>query len=267
MLFPTQTVAEHCRSFMQIRSAYARLVNLFICPEEENSRIIDLNTQGTADHASMAPVNLHIVLFPAEAFPVAKEFWQHTGMGISSRLAEHCLYMLPRELVQAQKQTQTQVQPQLSSPTASRFPFKVHHRHYSAKGHVRLLSDSSSRKAHEDELNLDHSTYLEERYGRNLPLSFAPSAKRALRRRISGVLIRDDPSDSQGEPSAGEKNLVVGLSSRGVTDVSEDDVFLFSTGMSAIWNAHQLALAVRPPAKSVCFGFVLHYHSYNDLRL
>ena len=259
MLFPTQKVAEQCQLFLQARSVHARLIHLLICPEDkENSRIIDLNTRITPDGAPTAAANLHIAMFPADAARVAKEFWQHSGMGISSRLADHCLSMLPEELTQAQ----SPVQSQPPSPTSSRFPFKVHNRHYSAKGHIVLPSmpsDSLKKQAHEDDQNHDYSTYLEERYGRNLPLSFASSAKRALRRRIAGVLIRDDQSDAQGEPSAGEKNLVLGPSSRGVTSVSESDVFLFPTGMSAIWNAHQMALAVRPPAKSVCFGSVICY--------
>jgi cystathionine gamma-synthase len=40
-----------------------------------------------------------------------------------------------------------------------------------------------------------------------------------------------------------------------VKDVTEDDVYLLPTGMTAIWTAHQLVLGTQPPAKSVCFGF------------
>ena len=256
MLFPTQKASVHCQSFLQARSVRARLVHLLICPDDKNDRLVDLNTRNCANYASTSPTNLHIVLFPGDAWSVAKEFWQHSGMGISSRLAEHCLSMLPEE------STKTQIQIQSQSPSPPSNPFKVHNRHYSSKGHVRLPSDSTSKVAHDDELSVDHSTYLEERYARNLPLSFAPAAKRALRRRIAGVLIRDDQSDDHEQPSAGDKKLVVGHSSRGVADVSEHDVFLFSTGMSAIWNAHHLALAVRPLAKSVLFGSVVHYNLY-----
>jgi len=35
---------------------------------------------------------------------------------------------------------------------------------------------------------------------------------------------------------------------------AEDDVFLFPTGMFAIWRAHQMTLSYRPGLKSVCFG-------------
>jgi cystathionine gamma-synthase len=72
------------------------------------------------------------------------------------------------------------------------------------------------------------------------------SAKHALRRRIaSGLLKYDtqlDPKVQQGSSDA--------------MQVTEEDVFLFPSGMTAIWSAHQLALQVRPVGKSVCFGFV-----------
>ncbi|RDB27977.1 putative cystathionine gamma-synthase [Hypsizygus marmoreus] len=257
MLFATHRVADQCRSFMQTRSIHARLISLLICPEDkENGRIIERDTRSQqTDCTSTESANLHIVLFPSDAFPVAKEFWQHSGMGISSRRAEHCLSMLPEELTKSGT----------SSPTSSssRFPVKKGNKHYSVKGSAHPVSPPLSPFASSpfqksqvpEELDPDQNVYLEERYGRNLPLAFAASAKRALRRRVAGVLIRDIAFDCQGEPCAGDKNLVVGPSSRGVADVSENDVYLFPTGMAAIWNAHDIASSVRPAAKSVCFGF------------
>jgi cystathionine gamma-synthase len=202
---------------------------------------------------SIACADLHIVLFPAGAFPIAKQFWQHSGLGISSRRAEYCLSMLPDDLPLDKT----------PSPTGSfgRVPFKAsHNRHYSAKGINLVRSPSlqtgppSPQDTHSESMKADQSVYLEERYGRNLSLSFAPAAKRALRRRIAGVLVHDTPQCSIGEPAAGGKDAEIGPSTRGVASVTEDDVFLYPTGMSAIWDAHQLALSVRPPAKSVCFG-------------
>ncbi|KZP03318.1 PLP-dependent transferase, partial [Athelia psychrophila] len=40
-------------------------------------------------------------------------------------------------------------------------------------------------------------------------------------------------------------------------DVNLDDVFIYPTGMCAVWNAHNVASKARPTAKSVCFGYVL----------
>lgn len=251
MLFPTQKIANFCRSFIQDRSekedraASARLVCLLICPEDKQN-------QGRPDGSgplSSACVNVHIVLFPTAVFPIAKQFWQHTGMGISSRLAEYCLSILAAEIAS----TPT------PSPVATRFP--PINRHYAVqKPNSKLLSTKLScppSSPQVENLSVDHTVYLEERYGRNLPIAAAAAAKRALRRRISGVLVRDSPYDCQGEPCAGDQNLPLGPSSRGVAEVSENDVFLFPTGMASIWNAHNIALSVLPPAKSVCFGQVI----------
>ncbi|KAG6856122.1 hypothetical protein H0H87_007277 [Tephrocybe sp. NHM501043] len=253
MLFTTQRVAEQCRSFMQDSSVNSRIMSLLICPEDKaNGQIIERDLRTRNDCTSAASVNVHIVLFPGDSFPIAKQFWQHTGMGMSSRLAEHCLSLLPEELTQAKPHFS------FSPPITPRFLGKAFNKHYSVKSQSRPVSPPSVRAPilADEVLEPDHSVYLEERYGRNLPISYAASAKRALRRRIAGVLIQDTHNNNQeGEPSAGEKNLVVGPSSRGVADVSENDVYLYPTGMAAIWNAHHIASAIRPPAKSVCFGF------------
>ncbi|KAG7448531.1 PLP-dependent transferase [Guyanagaster necrorhizus] len=240
MLFPTHKTAEHCRGFIQARSAIegtpvsARLIQFMICPEDNT----DAEPTGKC-------ADLHIVLYPSSAGPLAKQFWQHTGLGISSRLADYCLSLLPVTSPEC-----------VSSPILTR-PGKAVNRHYSAKGF------SKPKAPQAESLSQDHSVYLEERYGRNLPFAYAASAKRALRRRISGVL-RDAPSDNHDEPAAGHENLIFGPSSRGVSEVTEGDVFLYPTGMSAIWSAHMLALAVRPNAKSICFGQVPIHFPYAD---
>ncbi|KAI0754158.1 PLP-dependent transferase [Daedaleopsis nitida] len=212
-----------------------RLVQFTICPEDDDS--------------STPCIELHIAFFPSDSFSLAKQFWQHTGLCISSRLADRCLSMLGEDTVAPN----TPVLP-VSRPLT-----KPGNRHYSAKGlnnspptspvasHFRThIADASV-----DLLSKDHITYLEERYGRNLPLESAAAAKRAMRRRIAGVLVRDTPNDWS---RAGGHEAELGPSTRG-EGVTEDDVFLYATGMSAIWSAHQLALGALPPAKSVCFGF------------
>ena len=253
MLFPKQKIAEQCRSFIERRSSsngapvHARLVHLFICPENkpsDSSKNIIVNDSVTVGSCA----DLHIVLFPADSYPIAKEFWQHTGQGISSRLAEKCLSLWPND------------SPTIPTPGSSRFPSRGHKRHYSA---VKTPSEPCSPKTDSpsspivDNLSKDHSVYLEERYGRNLPLAAAAFAKRVLRSRVAGVL-KENSSVCQSEPYTGQKDLLVGPSTRGVAEVAVDDVYLYPTGMAAIWNAHNLALAVLPPAKSVCFGLVFY---------
>ena len=228
MLFPTKRIAEQCREFMRDRAGItARLVALLICPDE------------TVDKESIggACADLHIVLFPADKFPVAKEFWQHTGLGISSRLAEKCLSLLAEE----------SKAPPTPTVTSNRYSKGGFTKHYATK----KPSPPPQPTAREDGEE-DSTIYLEERYGRNLPLTAAMFAKRALRRRLAGVLLCDSVPECQ--EVAGKEGLVVGPSTRGVQEVSENDVFLYPTGMSAIWSAHQLALKALKPAKSICFG-------------
>ena len=177
---------------------------------------------------------LHIVLFPADMIQHAKPFWQHTGMGISSRYAEHCLSLLPEEAVPA-------------SPTIFTRP-KSAHRYYSVKEGRQSISTTP-----DGVLGDDQSTYLEERYGRNLSQDASTFAKRVLRRRIAGVLSGDGPADLS---AVGSSSSELQPSTRG-PGVTEDDVYLYPSGMAAIWNAHQTISSVRPAAKSVAFGFVL----------
>ena len=228
-LFPTKKIATQCRDFIQDRSkalgkpVSARLVHLNINPED------DVNTE------------VHIVLLPGDSFAIGKEFWQHTGMGISSRFAERCLSLLPDA-------NKVAVPPASASKRYSKGGFT---KHYSSLSNGTAISPSAIKTTFND-AEEDPSTYLEERYGRNLPLSAAQFAKRALRRRLAGVLLCD--SVPSCHKKAGEEDLVVGPSTRGVTEVSENDVYLYPSGMSAIWSAHQLALSALPPAKSICFG-------------
>lgn len=242
LLFPSKNIVDRCRSFMLDRASlagtptHARLVQYHICPED------------TPLPSSQPTVELHIALFPADAWPFAKQFWQHTGLGISSRLADYCLSLLSAESPNSS----------VLSPTPPRAPFKALNKHYSVKRAPQSSSFGSALPPSsnpQDALSKDQSTYLEERYGRNLPVSAGSYAKRAMRRRIAGVLVRDNWEDCPHGPCAGAHDAEVGPSHRGVRDVTEDDVYLFSTGMSAIWMAHQLVLGARPPAKSVCFGF------------
>jgi cystathionine gamma-synthase len=225
-----------------------RLIQYLICPEDKQGAEPDPfdHSLDRARSPSSRSVELHIVLFPAEAFPLAKQFWQHTGMGISSRLADHCLSLLPEESIGT-------VPP---SPTLSR----GRNKHYSSRGSISSTNGSgrslfvTQQPSRVVDLSKDQSVYLEERYGRNLPVGSAAAAKHAMRRRIAGVLVRDSPDDCSGKPIAGGEDVEIGPSSRGVKEVTENDVYLFPTGMTAIWNAHHLAMMTRPKAKSVCFG-------------
>lgn len=225
LLFPTSTVANHCRAFI-IRQAAKDDLRFAVRIAQFLPRSDDKGRENCTTLSKLGG-ELHIVLFPADKVQYAKPFWQHTGMGISSRYAEYCLSLLPEEADPA-------------SPTIYAKP-KSTHRYYSVKERRQSVPVTPD----------DYSTYLEERYGRNLSQDAGTFAKRALRRRIAGVL----PEGPAVWDAVGSTNPELKPSTRG-HGVTEDDVYLYPTGMAAIWNAHQTVSVVRPAAKSVAFGFV-----------
>lgn len=263
ILLPTPKTAQACRAFLLAHSSLpipTRIVEFVICP--------DGNPPFSPNGDDEGCLELQIILFPAEHWALAKSFWQHTGMGISSRRADRGLALLgekkirevlgeeavlavQEELKSSEKQSvdvgrSNSNSPPLLLPTPTHAPRASYskNRHYSRAGATPSTAVTPSPKASapspskgDAEFASDHAQYVEQRYGRNLPAASASVAKLALRRRIAGVL--------EGEEISGGR--------RGVT---ESDVWLFPTGMTAIWTAHQASLAIRKgdEKKSVCFG-------------
>lgn len=93
---------------------------------------------------------------------------------------------------------------------------------------------------YEGEEGDESSRFVEERFGRNLDISFVEGAKLAIKRRIAGSLKPDESKTSN-----------IGDLER----VSETDVYLYPCGMSAIFNTHRLLISVLGLKKSVCYGF------------
>ena len=198
-------------------------------------------------------VELHILLFDKADFPIAKSFWQHTGDGVSSRMAEKALYLLG--------ETPAGAVP--GSPTDKEICKPSRNRHYSRRvpatpltppatagpnGFSQVNGHSDEEMVEEEEFTPDLSTYLEERYGRNLPPFNAPLAKQALKRRIAGGLLPSDEAFGTADVTRGKGK-----------PVTEDDVYLYPGGMSAIWHAHDICRIARgkgKEGKSVCFGWV-----------
>jgi cystathionine gamma-synthase len=214
LLFPSRKSAEACRALLTARDVSARVVQ----------------------HCISDALCIFIVLFPEHKFNIAKQFWQHTGLGVSSRFATRILSTLASAAS--------------PPPTPTRHK-PMAHRHYGHKASRQPSIDAQP-------LEEDQSVYLEQRYGRNLDVAAANQAKRALRRRIAGVLVRDE--------GAGDGEIEVSQSVRGVA-VTEDDVWLYPSGMTAIWSAHQLALDAKGEKKSVCFGFGFLLFVSSDVSL
>jgi len=71
-------------------------------------------------------------------------------------------------------------------------------------------------------------------------------AKEKLKKRVATLA-------SSGSCSVPEDFLDVDYATSGKLP-DESDVFLFPTGMSAIWHAHQMTLSCLTGPKPVCFG-------------
>lgn len=206
--------------------------------------------------------------------PVTKQFWQHTGDGISSRRAEHVLSLLAASSPPASAESKpTPLSDRTRTPSQRGW---TRNRHYAKRSAVPSETAPATPAAEEEVEDLP--TYVEERYGRNLARSYGSLAKTALRRRIAGVLSYEtvEAADAVAVQSTRLEDLSLSVeeealraasaprtekSDRGVGDLSEDDVYLWPTGMSAIFHAHQLLLRRcrdqgRQPGKSICFGSV-----------
>ncbi|EXJ89792.1 cystathionine gamma-synthase [Capronia epimyces CBS 606.96] len=270
MLFPSVATATLCQRFL-----YDKVDGL----DRGLVRILQLQPvvkQNTSRETTLS--GLVCVFFPKEHFSVAKQVWQHSGDGISSRRGEFCLKAL-RDGILRPVATPSTSNPLSSKPKHDdlyiKGPRRYHNRPASRNG---LIHDSpttstttttassptvteptgfphqaSSILADADVEDKDHAQFVEERFGRNLSIKLATQAKLAIRRRISGCLTDDSELDqalasSPGDCSGRQRGL------------SEDDVYLYPTGMSSIFNAHRILLANaaakgQEPRRSICFGF------------
>jgi cystathionine gamma-synthase len=217
MLFPSLATASRCRQFIKTHSPTV---------PPPAVRVIEF-TPRLGQDACIAS-GLCAVLFPAGEFKVAKQFWQHSGDGISSRRAEFCQQELDDGLLREKG-----------------LPDELSNR--PAKGPKRYSRVSVDKGTNKPADGPDASQFVEERFGRNLGVEFVANAKLAVRRRIAGTLKSNVAlSDAIALKSEG---------GRDVDGFTEGDVYLHPTGMSAIFNSHRLLLETLGPRKGVCYGF------------
>lgn len=213
VLFPSLNAAEHCREWLVNQSTTAGSllpVRIARCPIPQESV--------TQTQACGIVAEIHITLFPTHAFPLAKQFWQNVGMGISSRLAEYCLALLSKQSSQPINLIASPSCPHDNLPRVA----------------TALVSDAED--PNENRILDRQNPCIEHEF-----ISGA-SAKYAIRSRIAELLQRH----KSGRPAT-------------TPEVAADDVFLYPTGMCAIWNVHNIASKARPASKSVCFGCVFLY--------
>ncbi|KAF2751623.1 cystathionine gamma-synthase-like protein [Sporormia fimetaria CBS 119925] len=229
MLFPSHVIASRCREFLHQQAPD-------LSPQQV--RILDLvpatDSEGSDGMSPVSP-RLSAVLFPAERFPIVKAFWQHSGDGVSSRRAEYCQEAFDNG--------------NLIDSSSIKDPSRIGKgpRRYQSKTAIDTpLSRDAPTAATETQ---DPTRFVEERFGRNLDLSMTANAKVAVRRRIAGSLTADV---ELREALALERDTV---NTRQVAGFSEDDVYLYPCGMSAIFNAHRNLLATKGQLKSIVYGF------------
>jgi cystathionine gamma-synthase len=228
MLFPTNATASRCREFF-LRQA----------PDLDASRVrildfIPAAEQARSEELQVISPRVSAVLFPKERFSIAKTFWQHSGDGVSSRRAEYCSQLF-KEGILVEASTINQPARVCKGP-----------RRYQKKTSIDLgASDNFTNGNGEVQ---DPTQFVEERFGRNLDLSKTKNAKLAIRRRIAGSLTADvslteamtlDHDTARRRPVAG---------------FSEDDVYLYPTGMSSIFNAHRNLLRAKGSKRAIVYG-------------
>lgn len=195
------------------------------------------------------------VIFPRTHLAVGKAFWQHSGDGISSRRAEFCHQAFREGLLS----TTPHLRASLDLSMERHLMLSKGPRRYQKEQTTN--TDRGTPQAPPNDLSVldnkpgmesrEHVRFVEERFGRNLDMSLAMNAKLAIRRRICGALTANVELEEALEltESASPGRHVHGL--------SEDDVYLYPTGMSSIFNIHRVLMGCRGRLKSICFGYVL----------
>ena len=241
MLFPTPRVARRCLDFVLERADPDTI---------SNTSVLDFALDTSKDVSPLLrklQPTISAVVLPPEAYSIAKQYWQHTGDGVSSRRAEFCHGLFNDQLLVPVASSRSSAP---VDPVGSPRPFKGPKR-YHRPGSVDEPSTVTQRKLSNSDDQIESSEtsrFLEERFGRNLDLSLLERARSAIRRRIAGSLVHE--VDLHNGPLPAQTP-----NSRGMRTVDEDDVYLFPAGMNAIFNAHRALLCALPPLKSINFGF------------
>ncbi len=238
MIFPSSAVALRFQSYLCDQGPGLN---------QQSTRILDLLPKPTCElnHENALPWRLSAVVFPKEYFTVAKSFWQHTGEGISSRRAEYCYRRLEEGLLIERSAVQ-ELQRTCKGPKRYSKGATSPERESLTERNAQTNGDGVMKNGELEEG--EQGQYIEERFGRNLGLSMAQKAKVAVRRRIAGSLSTHIDSTQE---SNGKRDM---QSAREAIGVGEDDVFLYPTGMSAIYNTHRTVMAARGRFKSITYG-------------
>ncbi|CZS95141.1 probable O-succinylhomoserine (thiol)-lyase [Rhynchosporium agropyri] len=238
MLFPSTRTARRCLKFMHSRDSSVTPVQIRIV-----DLVLDVSRTDSEILKRVSPA-ISAVIYPTALFPLAKQYWQHSGDGCQSRRAEFCHGLFQEGILVEKNILQPSANAFQKGPrryqkgSADTTPPKVHQNG----------TDATAKVSNGLSENRESSQFLEERFGRNLDVSFVDNAKSAIRRRIAGSLMGEIDLSTEPAPDTGSN-------SRGVANVSESDVYLYPCGMNSIFNAHRMMLEARGQMKSISYGF------------
>ncbi|KUI62248.1 Cystathionine gamma-synthase [Cytospora mali] len=236
MLFPNKTTAVRCLAFIKAKAPAELLEGL-----DSLHLILDPSNPASSPLKPIRPT-VSAVLFIPDAFPYAKQYWQHSGDGISSRRAEFCHSLLDQGLLVPDDSPRAPLSPvrQSRGPRRYQRPMSIDR----ALSGLRNGSNSPAPAPDSEE----SSRFVEERFGRNLDISLVQRAKTAIRRRIAGTLTSDIDVKHHPLPQAEPTN-------RGVHGLTEQDIYLYPCGMNAIFHTHRMLMNAHGSHKSISFGF------------
>ena len=243
MLFPSPATASRCQQFLLDKEPSLTSKDVYVI-----NLVPFVQSDGILQGQESVISSLSCVLFPNQYFKLAKQVWQHSGDGISSRRGEFCLKALQEGLLHQEGDNSS---PRVRGSRTCKGP-RRYQKKESLNGIEQGTIDSSFPQSSPKTLlseGKEYFQFVEERFGRNLNAALAAKAKLAIRRRIAGCLTEGEDLDKALEASED-------VSGRRVSGLSEDDVYLFPAGMSSIFNTHRILMANRAqPLKSICFGF------------
>ncbi|CAJ2508789.1 Uu.00g138150.m01.CDS01 [Anthostomella pinea] len=246
VLFPSRRAAQRCVAFIRDKAppsvhADLTLLHLVLDPARK-----------TPDTLHSTTLAISAVLCSQDAFPFAKQYWQHSGDGVSSRRAEFCHGLFRDGMLVLENRTPS---PPLSQQRKVHRGPRRYQRGSSIDGingfngahHATTTPDAAT---DENADSIESTRFLEERFGRNLDVSLVDNAKSAIKRRIAGVLTSDLDLSTKSLPT-------MDSNARGVSNLKEDDIYLVPCGMNAIFTTHQAMLHIHAsePRESINFGF------------
>lgn len=207
-------------------------------------RILDLEYRDYTFPARRK-IAVSAVIFTVSYHPLVAKFWQHTGDGLSSRRAESCQLAFDRGNLMPRA---VAIPQHLFMDNTCKGPLR--YQSLRAKNVCRTwcMCRSHSKRYVAQSHEEDYNKFVEEHFGRNLDMSLALHAKTAIRRRIARCLnisgVTHDTVQNSTETIAAVNN----------EQVCVDNVYLYPSGMSSLFNTHQLLLKSRGFLKSIMFG-------------